>query len=84
MLYLVKWLFARIASTPLWKSYFPDGASLTVTLLGDQLLGLAVALVMVVVMLVMMRRRSEFFLVRGETNAPVTPVRWLGVTGSLN
>ena len=84
VLYLAEWLFARITSTSLWKSYFPDGASFTVTLLGDQLLGLAVALVMVVVMLVMKRRRIEFFLVRGETNAPVTPVRWLGVTGPLN
>lgn len=84
VLYLVEWLFARIASAPLWKSYFPDGATFTNMLLGDQLLGLAVALVMVVVMLVIKRKRSEFFLVRGETNAPATPVRWLGISGPLN
>jgi membrane protease YdiL (CAAX protease family) len=84
VLYLVEWLFARIASAPIWETYFPDGATFTNMLLGDQLLGLAVALVMVVVMLVIKRKRSEFFLVKGETNAPATPVRWLGISGPLN
>jgi hypothetical protein len=83
-LYLAEWLFGRIASVPLWKSYFPAGESFTITMLGEQLLRLAVALFMVVTMLVMKRKRSEFFLVRGETDAPVIPVRWLGVTGPLN
>jgi hypothetical protein len=79
VLYLAERVSSWIGGTPFWKSYFPTGASFTNELLGFQLLRFGVALVMVIAMLVLKRRRNEFFLVRGDTDAPVAPVRWLGI-----
>lgn len=52
-------------------------------MLGTQLLRLGVALVMVLVMRILKQRWSDFFLVRGMTDAPVAPIRWLGVKAGV-
>jgi hypothetical protein len=48
-------------------------------MLGTQLLCLGVALIMVTTLWIIKRHRSEFFLVRGDTDASVEPIKWLGV-----
>lgn len=79
LLYLTEWLFGRFAESSIWRSIFPAGAPFISSMFGIQLRRVAVAFVLVVAMLIMRRERSSFFFVIGETNAPVRPVRWLGV-----
>ncbi|NLP11904.1 CPBP family intramembrane metalloprotease [bacterium] len=40
---------------------------------------IAVTLVVIAALWTVKRRRSEFFLVRGQTDAPIEPIRWLGI-----
>lgn len=47
-------------------------------MLGIQLQRLAVTLVVLAALLLMGYRRRQFFLVRGQLDAPIEPVRWLG------
>jgi len=78
VLYFSERVFGRIGETSQWESWFGT-ASFTSSMLGTQLLRLGVAFVMVFTMLIIKHRRSEFFLVRGMTDAPMEPIRWLGV-----
>jgi membrane protease YdiL (CAAX protease family) len=82
VLYLCQWAFGRIGETALWKSWFGT-PSFSTSILGTQLLRLGVALVMVLFMRVLKQRWSDFFLVRGMTDAPVSPIRWLGVKAGV-
>lgn len=68
-----------------WNSSFiqtrfngPEATFVT-SYLGVHLLDLAAALVVIGALWLVKRRRSEFFLVKGDTNAPIEPVRWLGI-----
>ena len=40
---------------------------------------IGVALAVILALWIAKRRRSEFFLVKGQLNAPIEPVRWLGI-----
>jgi membrane protease YdiL (CAAX protease family) len=40
---------------------------------------IGVALIVILALWIMKRRRSEFFLVKGNLEAPMEPVRWLGI-----
>jgi membrane protease YdiL (CAAX protease family) len=67
-----------------WQGLFGgEGASFTASFtrsyLGFHTLDVAVALVVIAVLWLIKRRRSEFFLVKGDTSAPIEPVRWLGI-----
>jgi hypothetical protein len=50
------------------------------SLMSTQVLRMGVTLVMIAALLLLRKKRSAFFLVKGQLNAPVEPVRWLGVT----
>jgi hypothetical protein len=50
------------------------------SLMSTQVLRMGVTLVMIAALLVLKKKRSAFFLVKGQLDAPVGPVRWLGVT----
>ena len=78
ILYLVEMFSGWLETTPQWKSWF-DSPAFTTSMLGTQLLRLGVALVMVLTMFMIKPHRSDFFLVRGDIDAPVEPVKWLGV-----
>jgi len=80
-LYLVEWLFDQIGQTSFWQSWFGGaGQAFTTSMFANQLLRLGVAVTMVLVMLLLVRRRSAFFLVKGDLDARVEPVRWLGIS----
>jgi membrane protease YdiL (CAAX protease family) len=80
LLDLSEYLFAWVGGTALWKSWF-DGpqVSFITSMLGTQLLRIAVAFTMILVMLVIKKKSSAFCLVRGDINAISAPVRWLGI-----
>jgi membrane protease YdiL (CAAX protease family) len=78
-IFMAEEIFHRLGDTAIWQNWFGgEGAPFTASMLSTQLIRFAVALVIIVVLLAMGYRRSEFFLVRGQLDAPIEPVRWLG------
>lgn len=80
VLYLAEEALGQLGTMPLWQSWFGGvGVSFTTEMLGVQLRRLAVAAIMIITLLLTYRRRRDFFLVKGQLDAPVRPVRWLGM-----
>ncbi len=78
ILFPAEWLFSKIGEMAVWRDWFNLGsAGFTQSMLSTQLLRFGVALVMIALLLVLKRRRSAFFLVRGDLSAEAKPVRWL-------
>lgn len=79
-LYVANALFTWIGNTSVWQNWF-GGASLSFSheMLGNQLLRLGVAMLLIVGLWLLKRPRSEFFLAKGELNAVAEPVHWLGM-----
>ncbi len=81
-LYLAEWASGLVGQTALWKSWF-GATPFTTNMFGNQVLRLLVALIMIAVLFAIKRKRSSFFLVKGQTDAPVEPIRWLGINGPI-
>ena len=60
-----------------WQEAF--GSSWTVGHLGLQLLGCLEMVVVVGVLWLVLRPRQAFFLAKGQLDAPIEPVRWMGI-----
>ncbi len=76
VLNLANWVTGLIQRLPQWQVWF-SSSSFTSVLAETQILRFGVALVMIATMLILLRRRSAFFLVKGQTDAPAEPVRFL-------
>jgi membrane protease YdiL (CAAX protease family) len=63
-----------------WENRF--AGSFQSTMLGTQLLRVALALIMIMVLLALGYRRRQCFLTRGDLKAPAGRVRWLGIDES--
>ncbi len=69
-----------VGSTSWWKSRFSGPhVSFTVGYIGVYILDLAVALAVIAVLWIIKGDRKKFFLVKGQLDAPIRPVRWLGI-----
>ncbi len=76
-------LAGKLTGSALWQGWFGGAnAPFTTSMLGTQLVRLIVSLLMIGVLLLLGYRRSDFFLTRGQLDAPSAPVRWLGVSKS--
>jgi len=74
----VEWLvYTRVDQLPFYQSWLGN-PSFNVYMLAEQSLRLMVTLAMIAVLLAVKKTASAFFLVKGDTSAPVAPVRWLG------
>jgi hypothetical protein len=74
------WLRPLVTGTTIWQGWFGDpDASWALDQLGRQLGRLAVALIILLALVLMGLKRRDFFLVKGQVDAPVEPIRWLGV-----
>ena len=63
-------------------SYYPTwlkNLSFNVYMLAEQSLNLIVTLVMIAALFIIKKKRQDFYLAKGDTSAPVEPIRWLGV-----
>jgi membrane protease YdiL (CAAX protease family) len=71
---------AWIGNLPGWQRRFsgPE-VSFTAGYVGFHLRDLAVAGAVIAVLWLMKRKRRNFFLVKGQLDAPIRPVRWLGI-----
>jgi hypothetical protein len=74
-----QWLvYNRIDQLPFYRTWLGN-SSFNVYMLAEQSLNLIVTLVMIAALFLMKKKRPDFYLVRGDTAAPVEPIRWLGV-----
>lgn len=74
----VEWfVYTKIDQLPFYQSWLND-PSFTVYMLAEQSLRLMATMVIIAVLFAIKKKASAFFLVKGNTSAPVEPVRWLG------
>lgn len=77
------WLRPLVTGSTVWQGWFGDpDVSWALHQLGRQLGRLAVALIILLALVLMGLKRRDFFLVKGQLDAPVEPVRWLGIRES--
>ncbi len=56
-----------------------NNPSFNVSMLAEQSLNLMVTLAIIATLLLMKKKRADFYLVKGDIDAPAQPIRWLGV-----
>lgn len=75
----VYWLvFTRIAFLPAYEGWLVS-TSFNVFFLAYQSLRLIMTLAIIATLFILKKKRDAFFLVKGDTSAPLEPVRWLGI-----
>lgn len=80
VLFLALGASAWVGNTSWWQNRFGGPRpSFTLGYLGIYIRDLGVALAVIAALWIVKRRRSEFFLVKGQLDAPIEPVRWLGI-----
>ncbi len=73
------WLvYTRIAVLPIYEGWLAN-PSPNVGILALVSWPLMVALAIIATLFILKKRREAFFLVKGDTGAPLEPVRWLGI-----
>ncbi len=74
-----QWLIYHwIGQLPIFQSWLKN-PSFNVKMLAEQTLNLMITFIMIGALLLMKKKRPDFYLVVGDTAAPVEPIRWLGV-----
>lgn len=80
-IFLAEMLVGLLPGSTLWQGWFGGAdAPFTTSMLGTQLVRLIVSLLVIGVLLLLGYQRTDFFLTRGQLDAPVEPVHWLGVS----
>jgi hypothetical protein len=75
----VEWIvFTKVDQLPFYQTWL-NNPSFNVFMLAEQSLRLIVTLVIIAALFLLKKRRDAFFLVKGDTSAPVEPVRWLDI-----
>jgi uncharacterized protein len=75
----IEWMvFSVVAELPMYKRWLAN-PSFTVSMMANQSLRLMATLVIIAALFFLKRTREAFFLVQGDANAPVEPVRWLDI-----
>ncbi len=71
-------VFTKLDQLPIYQAWLHH-PSFNVSMLADQSLRLLVTLVILAALFVLKKSRDAFFLVKGDTSAPVEPVKVLGI-----
>ena len=80
LLLLERFFYGWVSGTSAWQGLMSQVSdSFVNTLMSTQVMRIAIALGMILVLLILGYRRREFFLARGDIDAPAEPVRWLGI-----
>lgn len=78
VLVAVEWLvYTRVDQLPFYRDWL-ENPSFNVYMLAEQSLRLLVTLAIIAVLFVIKKKASAFFLVKGDTSAPVESAKWLG------
>lgn len=74
----IEWLvYTRVDQLPFYQSWL-NNPSFNVYMLAEQSLRLLVTLTLIGLLFAFKKTAAAFFLVKGDTSAPVEPVKWLG------
>ena len=75
----VEWfVFTKVDQLPFYQARLSN-PSFSVFMLAEQSLRLLVTLTIMIVLFILKKYARAFFLVKGDTSAPVEPVKWLGI-----
>ncbi|MFT3894996.1 MAG: CPBP family intramembrane metalloprotease [Anaerolineales bacterium] len=75
----VEWfVYTKVDQLPFYRSW-SNNPSFSVYMLAEQSLRLLVTLLIIAALFLLHKKASRFFLVKGSTDAPVAPVKWLGI-----
>jgi hypothetical protein len=75
----VEWfVYNKVDQLSFYQSWL-NNSSFNVYMLAEQSLRLLVTLLIIAALFILMKTRKAFFLVMGDTSAPVEPVTWLGI-----
>jgi hypothetical protein len=78
-LVVVEWfVYTKVDLLPFYRDWL-NNPSFNVYMLAEQSLRLVVTLAIIGVLFLVKKRAGAFFLVKGDTAAPVEPIKWLGV-----
>jgi len=79
VLVATEWLvFTKLDQLQFYQSWL-NNPSFNVFMLAEQSLRLIVTLVIIAILFLLKKQFGAFFFVKGDVNAPVEPVRWLGI-----
>jgi hypothetical protein len=79
VLVISQWVvFNRLDRLSFYRAWLRD-PSFNISMLAEQSLKLIITLVVIATLLLMRKKPPDFYLVRGDTSAPVKPIPWLGV-----
>lgn len=74
-----QWLvYTRVDKLPFYQEWL-NHPSFNISMLAEQSLHLMVTLIMIGVLFILKKKRENFFLIKGNTNALISPVKWLGI-----
>ena len=74
-----EWIvFTKVDKLPFYRTLLRD-PSFNIYMPAEKFLGLIVTLTIIAVLFILKKKRAAFFLVKGDTAAPVEPVRWLDI-----
>ncbi|MCG2788275.1 MAG: CPBP family intramembrane metalloprotease [Anaerolineae bacterium] len=77
---LANWSVDWIIRSDFWRSaFYQEPPSYTATYLSFQVLDVLRALLVIAALWWLLRDRKAFFLDKGQLDAPIEPVRWLGI-----
>jgi hypothetical protein len=80
VLYLAGELLNWVGTIPRWQQWIAQiDNTFSAQMLDVQLRRLAVAFIMIGLLLLMGYRTRDFYLVKGQLDAPAEPVRWMGI-----
>jgi membrane protease YdiL (CAAX protease family) len=75
----VEWfVFTKLDQLSIYQAWLND-PSFNVFMLAEQSLRLTVTLAIIAALFIMKKKLEAFFLVKGNTSAPLEPVKWLGI-----
>jgi membrane protease YdiL (CAAX protease family) len=71
-------VYNRMDTLSFYRSWLGN-PSFNVYMLAEQSLNLTVTLIIIATLFIFRKRAGAFFMVKGDTNAPAEPVKWLGI-----
>ena len=78
--YLALAASAWIGNTSFWQAYFGgENVSFTAGYLGFHIRDMGIAFLVIIALWIVKRDRQAFFLAKGQLDAPIEPVGWLGI-----
>lgn len=78
-IFLIEDGISRVTALSFWQNWFGGiNTSFTTNMFGIQLSRFIVALLIIVALVLLRYIRKDFFLVKGQLDAPIRPVKWLG------